>query len=89
MTGVGAIRLLFSLPCSSDSEALLATLSLLTPAAGGGAMAVEPLSCACPGVCGGVNNGTDEVAGFEEPLAASPGTDPIDGVGLFIAGGGF
>lgn len=36
-----------------------------------------------------MNNGTDEAEGFDEPAAASPGTDPMEGVGLFMTGGGF
>lgn len=36
-----------------------------------------------------MNNGTDEAEGFEEPAAARPGTDPMEGVGLFMTGGGF
>lgn len=42
--GVGAIRRLFSLPCSSDSEPLLVTLSLLTPVVDDGKVEAEPLS---------------------------------------------
>ena len=42
-TGVGAILLFFSRPCSSDSETLLTALSRFTPAVTAGMLFDEPL----------------------------------------------
>lgn len=45
VTGVGAIRLRFSRPCSSPSDALLTTLSRFTPETAAGTVVVDPLIC--------------------------------------------
>ena len=88
MTGVGAILLRFSRPCSSDSELVLATLSRFMPVLVPKPLLLLPLSCEWPGVCGGVKRGMEEL-GFDDPAAARDGTALMDGVGLFMTGGAF
>lgn len=86
LTSVGAIRLRFSRPWSSCSDVLLTLDSRFRVVAAKLALVlVAPLVWFCPGVCGGVKSGTAD----DEPAAASDGTELIDGVGLFITGGGF